>query len=501
MSVNKKGMSLVIVIFAMLMFALLGWSLSSMISTDFDASSRLLESERALNLAESGGQWALVRYMNDATWRTDLNNDRDCNDTGERPKYFLSPGEYTVCCRNPQTGEAGDAIIEVRGYVPTETSYLAMRQLKLSVSAGTINEASAIKHLFDWSDWHNNSSIDGDIVVVDRPADTTDGYEGNNNSTHNETADLNVPDVSSGLRDRVPTDTGYQGIDMQYFRDQAGSRVWAPTALQLDAVIDSVSVVSARQLQVRLKSDVFTTPPPGPSGSSWTQEVVLRNKREDLILANKWGYRNWGVIVNRISNNTVTLEFDASINFNSRPADRWLANEDVALTRRFYYDSNHSNPNHDYDNENLWYVTGDLLLDVRDDNLTFNGTSLVAERDIVIKGEDAISMVASRQRVPRGRRSRRVIRLTYPNLATQYGNILSYETPSDNNETQRRDARNFDGLIYTQNGTIYLNYIDGRSVMGNDVYLDGRVRIRYSTRFVKDNGFIGAFDSITWQEQ
>ncbi len=498
---NKKGMSLVIVIFAMLMFALLGWSLSSMISTDFDASSRLLESERALNLAEAGGQWALVRYMNDETWRTDLNNDRDCNDTGERLKYTLSPGEYTVCCRNSQTSEAGDAVIEVRGYVPSENSYLAMRQLKLSVTPGTINEASMIKHLFDWSAWHSSSFIDGDIVVVDRPGDSTDGYEGNNNSTHNEAADLNVPDTSSGLRERVPVDSGYQGIDMQYFRDEAGSRVWAPSVLQLDAVIDNVSVVSARQLQVRLKSDVFTSPAPGPSGSSWTQEVVLRNKREDTVLANKWGYRNWGVIVNRINNNTVTLEFDGSINFNSHPADRWLVNEEVALVRRFYYDSSHSNPNHDYDNENIWYVAGDLLLDVRSHDLSFDGTSLVGERDIVIKGEDSITMVASRQRIPRGRRSRRVIRLTYPNLATQYGNILSYETPSGNNETQRRDNRNFDGLIYTQDGTIYLNYLDGRSVMGNDVYLDGRVRIRYATRFVKDNGFIGAFDSITWQEQ
>jgi len=55
---NNKAAALIIVIFAMLVFSILGWALLNLESGDFEINLRTLNSEQALNIAEAGAQWA-----------------------------------------------------------------------------------------------------------------------------------------------------------------------------------------------------------------------------------------------------------------------------------------------------------------------------------------------------------------------------------------------------------------------------------------------------------
>ena len=79
---NKKGISLIILVFAMMVLAVLGWSLAVLQSGDFEVSVRQNDSEQALYLAESGINWALEQLSEDASWRTDSTwpgPDDDCD--------------------------------------------------------------------------------------------------------------------------------------------------------------------------------------------------------------------------------------------------------------------------------------------------------------------------------------------------------------------------------------------------------------------------------------
>ena len=71
MNVQRKSVTLIIIIFLLLILAVLSTSLVMMQSGDFELNVRNWESEQALYLAESGVEWALKELSVNAAWRTD----------------------------------------------------------------------------------------------------------------------------------------------------------------------------------------------------------------------------------------------------------------------------------------------------------------------------------------------------------------------------------------------------------------------------------------------
>ena len=68
-------------------------------------------------------------------------------------------------------------------------------------------------------------------------------------------------------------------------------------------------------------------------------------------------------------------------------------------------------------------------------------------------------------------------------------------------ENTLRSRRRFEGLIYSQNGEVSFNYLDGTLIYGNQVTLDGTVRIRYQSNRVSSSGFIFKPSTLTWKEE
>ena len=197
---NKKAFSLIIVIFAMMLMAVLGWSMASLQSVDFEVGMRQFASERALYLAEAGTQWVLNQLSGSGGggWRTD----------GET--HSIGSGEYNVICRDPQSGEEADVVIISTGYVPTQIDYLAMRQVQINISLSGFDKVVTVEEVFDWHlTGGYDVDIDGDIQA--------EYYEGDGDGNYNEDVDLEV--LGDGTRDYGPT--YLSDIDMVYLKDYA----------------------------------------------------------------------------------------------------------------------------------------------------------------------------------------------------------------------------------------------------------------------------------------
>jgi hypothetical protein len=123
---NDKGVALIIVIFAMMLFSGLAWSIMSTQSNQTESNLRLYESEQALYTAETGVQWATQQVMLNPAFRTDAAHGYPLGYAQHR----TIGGEYQVVCRNPQAGETGQAVIESQGFTPTQTLAMGRRSIK-----------------------------------------------------------------------------------------------------------------------------------------------------------------------------------------------------------------------------------------------------------------------------------------------------------------------------------------------------------------------------------
>lgn len=489
-------MSLLIVIFAMMVFAVLGWTLNVMQATESQFGVRMLDSERALYLAESGMQEALMRIrIGDALFD---------QDTDQLSRTF-GQGRYTVT----RSTDTNLVTVTATGSYPAQNPH-ATRQVQAVIDTQIFMRRSGmIKNLFDWSAMLNGSRVDGAMAVIDRPSSTDDGYEGNGALPHNQPFDIAVP--GSGDRLRLEDDRSYPNIDMNYFKNAANG--WWPLGgvwewPVMTARITAVTEINNQRLRIDVDTAVFTadtlsptcsgTSGPGPakrllflcvwSDRGWQNKVIIRNRRDDAVsLAAKWDYRNWGVITSRVDDDTVELTFDSSVNIR-QAANVWHVNDEIVIAKRFAGD---------YDLQNLWYVAGDVLIDVRDSDASFMKTSIIAEGDIVIRGDEKVEMQAFRATSP--------IFETYPNLATQRGDIYSPDRPKQQGggggDPSRAKYREFDGLVYSQDGDILMNYMEGVSLMGNNVTVQGYARIKYSDRFIESNGLLSTVTMIQWREQ
>jgi hypothetical protein len=448
----------------MMLFAVLGWTLAVMQATDFEVNTRNLDFERALGLAESGAQWALQQLKTDSGWRTDPSHGYP----GNYAQHSLGFGQYRLTCADGAGVEAGKIIITSSGYIPAYTNYRTMRQIRLVVTPGSFAYVIEAKGLLDWTQAAPfYVSIEGKILAAN--------YDVNGNGTTEEGVDysntepLLPPDKGSRQQGSVSfpeikMDTATYGADS--YESQAGSNVWD---LAKTSTIQSLPGSD----RVKTSLNIFIG-----ADTNWENVTIIRNRTLDP--GHSWNNEYWRVIVEKISSDTVRLESNV-------PAS-WQAGHSIEIVKR-YRDN--------VTGDTLWYIKGSVLFDVRDTqaweaqsikgNITFKATSLVAEGDIVIKGPNKLDFSEKP--------------VAYPSLATKEGDIISLDTPDGGNDSAKRGKRSFDNLIYTENGNVDFNYINGASIMGNNVTLRGSIDLKYDDDLLNLSGFVTGGFQITWQEQ
>jgi hypothetical protein len=488
---SNKAVALIIVIFAMLLFAVLGWTLAIMQSTDFEANLRNLDSERALGLAEAGANWTLRELVGDPNFFTatiSAQQDSDCSDSTDWRTHSLSPGQYQVCCRLPTATEEAGRVIESEGYMSWVSNYRAMRKVKLLVKTGSLTNALQTqvadaadpqKGLFNWYPARSGHwiGIEGNIEAGH--------YEGDGDGIYDELGEdydpppppLLPPDILLPRNDRrvftisYPSITSTDNNGMKWFYNNASNHWPDPSTRTITA--DATVEVAGSRLRVA-QAGFFRV--------ADRDEVIIR--RTDVPATSKWDDNNWTVITN-VANGPTWSRADVS------PAVSWPGSVSIILVKRFYQ------PN--YNNQN-WYIGGqidggttpaDTLIDVRNNNVEMRNTSIISEGDIVIKGLNRIWFRFT------GTATR------YPNLATKDGDIISIARLEDVaiSEFSRRLRRRFAGLIYSEFGHVNLNYLTGTLVYGSRITLDGRIYIRYQPNRISPSGFVFSPRVLIWQEQ
>ena len=367
---TKKAAALIMVIFAMLLFGMLGWTLANLQTGDFEMNLRNLDAERALSLADAGGDWALQQ----------LAMNFDCTAiSGATYPHTLSPGQYTCGC----SLSGSTVTLTVTGYVPTQASPRATRQIEINATQGGFSNAIAGSNEFNWHNALSGSvSIKGNVV--------SPNFEGSDANTL--TNNLLIDDTTiPGPATVTVGPTAIPAIDMQHFEDYATSL--------------------------------------GPTGCGGSSCVI---------------------------NGPYIFSTD---------------------------------PDHD----KLYYVKGDVTIatGTAGNGINFNKTSLVAEGNITVTGNRKLTISTHVNNSSHE---------SFPNLATKNGNITSATAPS----SAKALDRNFDGLIYTQLGTVDFNYIYLRGgIMGVTVKVRGKVDILYNGKYVSDTGFggLGNISSVTWKEK
>ncbi len=533
---------MIIAVFAMMLFAMLAWTLLSMQSAVFETNLRSFDSENALGLAESGVNYGLSQLMLNSSWRTSA--DTDCADAGDWLVHNLSPGQYAICSRNPTASETGSVILESRGYVPLRSSYRAMRDLIMSVQMGSFTKVLQAKNLLEWSNMHGNSGINGDTQAL--------YYNGDGDGTYNESgvdyksgSSCLPPDSNNRPRQREVADEPYPTIDMAYYESQAGARTWEP---DMTAKITAISTAGGKT-ELTVDSDIFLnsqwegqglrniTQGHWQAGSWQSIETVTPNRTVKLSGVVNWSVNDRvtvvpviaSVPVRNVGQRTYEVIFNCNLDWNVDNAVRNLSlgtwnetdwgvitsiwhptttstrvrirmDESAAISMDEWQDGHYLAEVKRYRTEvrrqDLWYIKSDVLIDVRNDqswesgnpgDVEFNRTSLVAEGDTGIKGPNEI-WFSERPFI-------------YPNLATKNGNITSLDTPGGGSENTKRGRRNFDDLIYTETGRVDFNYLDGKALFGQDIYLDGQVRINFDSDISRLTGFTWGLSQSTWKEQ
>ncbi len=519
----NSGVTLIIVVFAMMLLGVLGWTLARMQATNFESNLRTFEPENALNLAEAGAQWALSRLAADSTCRSQGGLlrcpplaspviDTDCNDNGDwmSSPHSLSPGQYNICVRNPCAtcvpAESGDAVIVARGYIPTQAAPRVMRQIKLEVELGSLSNVLQTQvpdpdnnayGLFDWTSARAGHTVqmegnieaghyesDGDGVPDELPPGNP-GYD-----YDSQPAPIMPDDISNPENERRDITSNYPSIDLVSFYNNPAYTRWPPPARTISIetpVRDTSSGTDLRVTTPNFFSQGFSFP-------DFTEQLVLHNITDDAD--GDWDNANWAVITNYINGTRVTLDRDVG--------ESW-DNDTIRLVLRFYDQGGGT------DYTTLIYAgrqadgpgneTADILIDLNDDDVRFVNSSLISEGDIIIKGAGNNEL----------RMSYAGAGTIYPMLATQAGDILSLDTPGIGSETTIMNRRRIAGLIYSEFGRIQFNYLryptsgpvsrQNNLLYGQQITLDGRIQLRYNSAVTPSGGFIFEPVTLTWKEE
>jgi hypothetical protein len=456
---NSKGMSLVIVIMAMVMLGSLGWTLAVLQSQSFQANVSGIDSQRAMDMAESGSQWALYQLLTDTSWRQ-----------ASALLHTLDAGQYEIICRNPVGGETGDAIIESTGYYPSKARYTAMRKIKLQGKLGNFVNGNQVgvqvAGVFNWDNVStSNIRINCDMVCGH--------YEGNDsNHTQDQSPDLQVPPTSR--RRTVMIEGTMPIIDMDKYESAASMKYNVAAETTVSSVSGNNTVYAG--------ANFFK---PSMVGQA------LRN-----VTNGTWDDTNWAVISSVDTTNGTWAKLNRNIVDNSWKNDTVRIVKRISETEAGSYRRIGGTNYYCYTSKGIIYINsngsakGDVLIDLSGYNLYFDRTYIVAEGDIVIKGGNAINMLTNT----------RSGAASPPNLATKTGDIIS-DPPTSGNASQKSRARSFNGLVYTQTGDAQFDYFYGNAIMANNLTFYDTITINYSASRADPPYFVIDPVVLTWQEQ
>lgn len=448
---KQRGVVLIIVIFALMVFAVLSWTLSVLQSNDFEVNVSSLQSERALDLAEVGAQWA-VRQVWQGTGCTAI--------TSATYPHTFKYGQYECTCDDSVLNQV---TVVSTGYVPSKSNYRAKRTVKVTITQAGFGRVVTAKNLFSWYAAHSGSEVEGDIGAA--------YFNGDNVFPYNALGVDYGPGVPAGSGTRELTTEDLPVINMNYLKTKAQG--WGRYKNYSTVAWTSGSSGS----NLRVATDLFNNTMVGEA-----VRVV-----GDAVY--QWPYENsWAVITGYVNSREVTVQLKPSAGLDNINA--WDS-KFVRVAKRFSGSIN---------NEELWYIEGsDIIIDVRNTaqdgnnaSAIFNHTSAVAEGDILISGSKGLSMLAFVDGSAHE---------TYPNIATKTGNIYSTFTPEGSTESQKKNNRDFDGLVYTKTGTINFNYVEGAALIGYNIILDGLVELEYEGKYIDSDAFVGGISKINWEEQ
>jgi hypothetical protein len=144
-------------------------------------------------------------------------------------------------------------------------------------------------------------------------------------------------------------------------------------------------------------------------------------------------------------------------------------------------------------NNEVWFIRGDMLYNLRGGGANCNQSSFTAEGDIGLMGEGGINIKAHVQNSSNP---------TLPNLASKNGSIYSdsFYVPL---------TRVFQGIVYTYNGDVTFDSINGTSVFGYNVTFSGFVNLNFNCpislfrwdKYVSGEGFYEGQSSFSWSEE
>jgi hypothetical protein len=475
-----KGVSLIVVVFAMMLLSMLGWTLANFLAGDYEMNTRNLESEQAFYLADAGIQEALL-HLNLA--------DTSFDNVGDTLSRRLGYGEYNV------TRQSSGTVVNITsiGYIPNQTNYRAKRQIKVIWEAGGIlSQTIGCGGTFNWAAAKaaHTVTIDGDISAAYYDGDAN-GTPNQLNSDYNPTPPLLPP--GSGAR---TIGSGAITIPMQWYHDNADCE-WPPNP-GTDVVTNMAdSATSGTTLKVANPPNFFTAIPN-------TRYQAVRNIDVPTLSSGAWDDNGWAVITDIIDGKTVKVDRDVTawkgqrIRFARRyasgatatPAPESGRNERGGAGSGINYIGAtiaHGMP----------YVV-DTVIDLRSAPLSWEDAKIICEGDIFIKGPQALTIEISRSGGSGGNR--------HPPLATQNGNIICLDATTANN-------RVISGLIFSETGTVNWNYIKpqtqgswlrGGMIYGWNIILDGDITLAWLRALVPPYAPFGAASSAgsySWQEQ
>lgn len=488
---NKKGVSLIIVIFAMMLFGVLGWTLAILISSDFESNLRNLESERALGMAETGGQWALQQVNFDAGFRTDSAHGYASGYAEHTLPFGSASGQYRVTCLDGTGADAGKIVITSAGYLPTQASYRAMRQVKILMVPGSgLSEGVSCGGTFNWS-----AAKAAHTVIIDADISAAN-YNGDGNGTPNQlNSDYGTsPLLPAGSGVRI-IGSGGSTIPMQWYHDNADCE-WPPNP-GTDVVTNTVdNATSGTTLKVANPANFFTA-------ILNTRYQAVRNIDVPTLPSGAWADNGWAVITAVTDGKTVTVDRNVTawreqhIRFARRYASGATATPAPESGRN---ESGGEGSGINYIGATITHNKGyvvDTVIDLRSNALYWEDVKIICEGDIFIKGPKALAIEISRSGGSGGHR--------HPPLATQNGNIICLDATT-------ADDRVISGLIFSETGTVNWNYIQpqtqgswlrGGMIYGQNIILDGDITLAWLTALVPpgEAQFGASAGSFSWQEQ
>jgi hypothetical protein len=491
---KEDGVSLIIVIFAMILFSGLAWTLLSTQSGQMDSNARSLDSERALGVAEAGAQWALRQVYLDSAFRT--------NGMVHTLPFGIVSGQYRVTCSDGTGTEAGFIVIVSTGYIPTQARYRALREVKILVELSTGLSKVVGCSLFNWSAAKAAHSVDIEGEI------NAENYNGDGNATYNQ-----VGTDYSNAAPLLPAGSGARNIDngivtipMQWYHDNADCEWPNPGTRRITYTADSTSSASTVRVVGADAADFFT----GMEGQ------VVRNVDHLPPVSGahvgEWADADWAVI-KTVLNGGKDATLDKVIN------DTW-DNHRIRLARR--YSAAHDLPvpaapesgreDNGGDDSGINYIGAmythhpgedeyevDTVIDVRSHALSWTDVKIISEGDIFITGSYSLNLEHSESGGSGGHR--------HPPLGTQNGNIVCLDATTSNN-------RQISGLIFSETGTVNWNYLEyptsgtgnwlrGNMVYGQTVILDGDISLMWRIALVPPDvaKFGASAGSIIWQEQ